>query len=406
MLAQRFWAALKIRGQSKTESKPRQAKAALDPNRQGLPDPVTSDLVRLVSDEISTRLGEMHRQLAEQMASAIEARFSTVNPHLDQLVHTTLGHINHHLDERLSSLERELAKQVAEMHRQLAQQTATEIHDNVSHVDRHLTGLIIDARGQLARRDGKADPGTLFIDDQIAEDRIRRIGQCLQMEAVRSHNLVRVGGDADGGYLLVDDFGRVETAFSFGVGDEVSWDLDMAARGITVHQFDHTIDSGPVDHARVLFHRIQIAPFAAEGAEPMSSALRLSETDAPVIVKMDIEGDEWSVLEQLADADADRIAQLVCEFHNFDQIVRSPDVERAVGVLSKLRDKFGVVHLHANNYGKVIVLGTITFPEILEVSFANRKLYDLVPADVRLPIPLDRPNRKDIAEITLGRFRY
>jgi hypothetical protein len=378
-----------------------------------------------LSGEISTRLGETHRQLAEQMASAIESRLSTVNPHLDQLIHTTfqhihrqldqrltelvhssLGHINHQLDERLSGLGTELGKQVAEMHRQLAQQTATEIHNNVAHVDRHLTGLIIDARGQLARRDGTADPGTLFIDDQIAEDRIRRIGECLQMEAVRSHNLVRVGGDADGGYLLVDDFGRVETAFSFGVGDEFSWDLDMAGRGITVHQFDHTIDSGPVDHARVHFHRIQVAPFAAEGAESLSSALRFCETDAPVIVKMDIEGDEWSVLEQLADADADRIAQLVCEFHNFDQIVRSPDVERAVGVLSKLRDKFGVVHLHANNYGKVIVLGTITFPEILEVSFANRKLYDLVPADVRLPIPLDRPNRKDIAEIALGRFRY
>jgi hypothetical protein len=341
--------------------------------------------------ELGKQITEMHRHLSE---------------HLNADIHTTMSHIDRQLDARLRGLQVELGKQITETYRQLSEQMAENIHDTISHVDRHLSGLIINQRDQSAASSGKSDPDTIFLDDPAAEDRIRQIGQCLQLEAARSHHLVRVGGDTDGGYLLLDDFGGIDTAFSFGVGDEISWDSDMAARGVTVHQFDHTVGSAPSSHELIHFHRIRIAPLAEQGAESLSSALRYAVTDKPVIVKMDIEGDEWTVLQQLADIDADRIAQLVCEFHNFDQIALSEGFELAVGVLEKLRARFGVLHLHANNYGRVMVVGTITFPEILEVSFANRKHYNLAPATIRLPNPLDRPNRKDIMEIVLGSFRY
>lgn len=398
----------------------RDALSAVVPHLDRTIHSTLSHINRHLDERVTALVNEMSHQAASQMHEntahmdgQLDARIrclgSELAKHVDEMasqaarqIHANAAHMDERLNVRLNQLEQEIAKQIAEMSRQVA----TQIHDNLAHVDRHLNRLIMDARVNLAGRDGKASPTTLFIDTPKAEHLVRQIGRCLRVEAVKSHDLVRIGGQADGGYVLLDNLGTIQTAFSFGVGDEVSFDLDLAQRGITVHQFDHTINAAPVDHEKIHFHRVQIAPISGDGADSLSSALRFSEGEAPVIVKMDIEGDEWSVLEQFTDADADRIAQFVCEFHNFDQIAQSENADRALKVLSRLREKFGVVHLHANNYGKVLVVGTVTFPEILEVSFANRTLYEFVPADVELPTALDRPNRGDIAEIALGGFRY
>jgi hypothetical protein len=37
-------------------------------------------------------------------------------------------------------------------------------------------------------------------------------------------------------------------------------------------------------------------------------------------------------------------------------------------VLTKLNDKFAVVHVHANNYKPLLAIGNLLFPEVLEVT--------------------------------------
>jgi hypothetical protein len=70
---------------------------------------------------------------------------------------------------------------------------------------------------------------------------------------------VRLGRDSDGGYIHVDDFSGVEAALSFGISDDVSWDLDIARRNIPAHQFDHTIDKPPADNPKLFFHKKRVA---------------------------------------------------------------------------------------------------------------------------------------------------
>jgi len=69
----------------------------------------------------------------------------------------------------------------------------------------------------------------------------------------------RVGGIADGGYVMLDDFAGVRTAISGGIGDDVSWDLEIAERGIDVLQVDNTVPGPPVQHPRFEFRRLRIA---------------------------------------------------------------------------------------------------------------------------------------------------
>ena len=56
--------------------------------------------------------------------------------------------------------------------------------------------------------------------------------------------LIRLGDDGDGGYLLPDDLGGIAACFSPGVGYSSKFEIDVAARGIRVHMADASVD-GP-----------------------------------------------------------------------------------------------------------------------------------------------------------------
>ncbi len=106
-----------------------------------------------------------------------------------------------------------------------------------------------------------------------------------------------------------------------------------------------------------------------------------------VFVKMDIEGSEYRTLPALL-ADAARISGLVVEFHDCDLLW-----ERFVELMAGLARDFAVAHEHGNNCVSLIA-GTTT-PRVLEFTFVNRRLLarDAAPSAQRYPlIDLDMPN--------------
>jgi hypothetical protein len=70
---------------------------------------------------------------------------------------------------------------------------------------------------------------------------------------------IRIGRETDGGYVMLDDFDDIASAFSFGIADDASWDLDIAERGIRTYQFDHTINRAPSAHPNLVFTARKIA---------------------------------------------------------------------------------------------------------------------------------------------------
>jgi hypothetical protein len=78
-----------------------------------------------------------------------------------------------------------------------------------------------------------------------------------RLEPMRApeHRKIRVGKECDGGSVMLDDFTGIVAAYSIGISDEVSRDLDIAQRGIEVFQYDHTIPSAPLRHARLHWTR-------------------------------------------------------------------------------------------------------------------------------------------------------
>jgi tetratricopeptide (TPR) repeat protein len=77
----------------------------------------------------------------------------------------------------------------------------------------------------------------------------------------------RVGSAFDGGYVMADDFEDIVAAFSLGVGNDANWDAAVAARGIRVYQFDHTVDASPMTDGDIVFakKRVVAAPCGGGG---------------------------------------------------------------------------------------------------------------------------------------------
>ena len=72
-------------------------------------------------------------------------------------------------------------------------------------------------------------------------------------------DLVRIGHEHDGGYIMLNDFHNGDIAYSFGISNDVSWDKDMVNRGCEIFMYDHTIDNLPEQNPNFHWNKLGIA---------------------------------------------------------------------------------------------------------------------------------------------------
>jgi hypothetical protein len=242
----------------------------------------------------------------------------------------------------------------------------------------------------------------------VARARILKLASLLIPQKVVGQSKVRLGSKHDGGYICLDDFAGVTAAFSFGIAENDDWDNEIADRGIMVHQFDHTIDSSPHRHANFRFQKKKIVPIIGRepDVESISSlmAQHANARAASIILKMDVEHDEWQIFASAPSSDLQKFSQIVCEFHGFSRIANDHWYERALTALEKLHQDFEIVHIHGNNFLPLIIIGNIPFPELLEVTYASRMRYKFETAEEIFPTSLDAPNEPNKPDLFLGQF--
>ncbi len=218
---------------------------------------------------------------------------------------------------------------------------------------------------------------------------------------------VRVGNDYDGGYVLPAIALQCDAVLSIGVGPDVSFDLDLAVRGARVAQFDHTVDRPPTPHANFSFHKRgwgtkTEGDFLSFG-DILDDFSRLSPRRA--LLKFDIEGAEYDVINAMDVGQLQTFEVIVCEFHDFQRLSEPDFYHRARICLEKLNTLHTAVHLHANNYGGMSLVAGIAMPNVVELSFLRRDLDDF-PGRCwdTIPGPLDRPNNPYSVDLHLKPF--
>jgi hypothetical protein len=240
------------------------------------------------------------------------------------------------------------------------------------------------------------------------QDAVLDLMTCLTPRRPVGVEKIRLGRPGDGGYVMLDDFAGVDAALSYGIETDVSWDSEIADRGIDVHQYDHSVSGPPVTHERFRFFRRMLAGVATEACETLGTTMALLPTGAAgrLILKIDIEGAEWEVFDAATAEELAQFSQIVGEFHGFSGAADAAWRETAQRVLLKLREQFDLVHVHANNFGGLHVVANVPVAEAFELTFANRAIYRTEPSDELFPTPLDQPNWDERPDIFLGTMKF
>ncbi len=237
---------------------------------------------------------------------------------------------------------------------------------------------------------------------------IRKTFHCMLPHDVKGMRKLRVGGMRDGGYVMLDDFGTAGAAYSLGVGGDVSWDLEMADYGLTVHQFDHTVPGPPMQHPSFQFQKKGIGAVDDGEFVSISSAIHANghANRRDLILKIDIECAEWEALDATPDKDIERFEQIVAEFHGFLRIGEQQWREMTQRVLGRLFRSHAAYHVHANNWADFQIIEGVPVPDVLEVSYVRRDRAIVTPSTEFFPTHFDLPCHPDRPEIVLGSFRF
>jgi len=206
-------------------------------------------------------------------------------------------------------------------------------------------------------------------------------------------NLIRLGSQKDGGYLVPDDLAGIEALFSPGVGMSSSLELDCAAnRGIKAFMADASVE-GPVEKHE-LFHFEKKFIGAIDNDEEFMTIEKWIDnadisSDSDLILQMDIEGYEYETIYSMSLEKLKRFRIILVEFHQMDMLWNSFYFEKFKNVFLKLTQTHYVVHIHPNNCCEPINKDGISIPPVMEFTFIRK---DRVKVDGYVevfPHPLD-----------------
>lgn len=219
----------------------------------------------------------------------------------------------------------------------------------------------------------------------------------------------RIGGPNDGGYVMANDFEGNNICYSIGVGPQVQWDEEMAARGMDVFQYDHTVEGLPAEHPRFHFNKVGIGP---DLSDPQLITLEKMLADnehgseANMLLKVDIEGAEWDVLDGMPSKILARFDQIVLEYHAFEFFDRESFRSRAERVFRGLSHTHVPIHIHGNNFPGFRIVKNIPLPDVIEVTYALKGRFDFAESTDIFPTHLDDPCKGDEPDLFLGDFNY
>ena len=258
------------------------------------------------------------------------------------------------------------------------------------------------------------------------------IGDPIQLSDLRPvacASLVRIGSANDGGYVVPLEAVKAARALvSFGLSHDWTFERDFRNYNAdaTIHCYDHTVSvrtAFQYSLGQLLRFVLLLRPgalrktltwidykrfFSSEGthfkqriwADNQDNSATIDDVfsrlpaECPVFVKMDIEGGEYQVIDDLMQHSRNIVAMAI-EFHDIDTVS-----EQFNAVVGKIKRDFHIVHIHANNMGG---LAPFNFPLAPEMTFLNKSFFNSAPPPSRLeyPVPgLDRPNNPKLPEFT------
>lgn len=206
-------------------------------------------------------------------------------------------------------------------------------------------------------------------------------------------SLVRVGGVFDGGYLIPDDLEGLDAVYSPGVAESSDFESFFLARGVTCFLADNSVDSPPIQDLNISFEKKHLGLWNTQTEMTLENwVLRNTPDSTNLLLQMDIEGAEWTVLTNVPDSILAKFRIVVVEFHNLHKVFNSDGMNSAKLALDKLSRYFDIVHLHPNNGGGYIRFRRKSIPRVVEITFIRKDRVSHREKISQFPHELDSPN--------------
>ena len=235
-------------------------------------------------------------------------------------------------------------------------------------------------------------------------------------------DLVRVGKDNDGGYLICKkSFLESNLLFSFGISDDFSFEkqfkdinnckiiafdpsstnnffikkiliallkLDLIQFVKNINNFINFLIFFGQKNCSLIKKKVTMKTNQHFNSISIKDIFNLADKSSKIFFKIDIEGSEYRILDDLINF-SKNISGLTIEFH---------DVDLNINPILDFIKKFDLtlVHIHPNNYSN---LGIDNIPTSLELSFSKDPV--IIKKTLHFPHKLDQKNNKFSKDIKL-----
>lgn len=207
----------------------------------------------------------------------------------------------------------------------------------------------------------------------------------------------RFGPDNDGGYVMLDRKFDVQAIFGYGVGHDVSFENQLSDRWeVNAYVFDHTVNTVPPLGTNTRYFKEGITgKNETDQLKTFKTHLeKLVGHEGNVLLKIDVEGAEWDVLEH---EDLSRVTYLVIEYHDLEM-----DTAKKTKLIEKVDEMFDLVHIHGVNCHNqpIFALDRVTMvPRYIECTYIRKGLVETYPCIDKYPTEWDMKSRTDARDV-------
>jgi hypothetical protein len=219
-------------------------------------------------------------------------------------------------------------------------------------------------------------------------------------------DLIRVGKDNDGGYLVnKSDILKSECLLSFGINDDWSFEEQfLNINNCPLYGYDNSVndemlkDKGIYESHKQFFTgtKQHIAKNIGKrnSDEETTFDQVMKDKGDNIFLKCDIEGSEYDILDNII-IHTKKFSGIVIEFHDIQENYKLNEMANFV---SKLDQK--LVHVHINNYTYTQVGQNEFIPSVVELTFTSSENIKL-KKHITFPNSLDMPNCPEREDFTI-----
>jgi len=222
------------------------------------------------------------------------------------------------------------------------------------------------------------------------------IGLIIKLKPIKTQfDLMRVGPDQDGGYLIPDDIDDIAACYSPGVETKLTFGKDLFdSFGINSHLADYSLIEPPENLQPLSFTKKFVGAVTNKEHITLDSWVKNTPEynfGKDLMLQLDIDGREYSTILATSEEILHRFRIVVIKVHNIDKWGHSAFFKIAESFFDKLLNQFNVVHTHFDNNGTIVNVGGVELPETIEFTFLSKARSESLGYINLLPDELDKP---------------